>query len=547
MSARKANSPFVEEARRKPDRVWVFDTTLRDGEQSPGASLTNREKLEIALALEAMGVDVIEAGFPITSDDDFEAVRMVAAKCRGLRVAGLARCVEKDIARAAAAVEHAAMPRVHVFLATSAIHMKYKLKKAKSQIAKLAIEGVRCARKSVEEVEFSPEDAARTDDAFLAEVVEAVIDAGASVVNIPDTVGYTVPERFREQIAYLREKVSNIDEAVVSVHCHNDLGLAVANTLAAVGAGARQVEVTMNGLGERAGNAALEEVVMAFRTRRDFFGVSTGIDSRKLVPLSRLVSRLTGMAVQRNKAVVGENAFAHEAGIHVHGMLAHRETYEIMRPEDVGYGESRIVIGKHTGHHAVEARVKALGYHLAQEQLERVKAAVKSLADRKKSVFDADIEAIVRDEVGHVEEAFTLKRFQVMTGSGLVPVATVTLEAGGVEKMDASCEGDGPVDAIMTAIDRITGIPGRLVDYRIDALTGGREAMGEVRVTVRFDGEDIPGRGASPDVLEASALAYLQAVNRAVSADRQAVAHRGLGKPRGRACLRAATHGQAGK
>ena len=512
----KTKSKFVEQARRDPDRVWVFDTTLRDGEQSPGASLTTREKVEIARALEAMGVDIIEAGFPIASEDDFEAVRSVAAECRKCRVAGLARCVEADIRRAAEAVKKAAMPRIHVFLATSAIHMKYKLKKAKSEIVRLAVEGVRRARTFCDEIEFSPEDAARTENAFLAEVVEAAIDAGASVVNIPDTVGYTVPERFTEQLHYLSEHVANLKDAVISVHCHNDLGLAVANTLAAVGAGARQVEVTMNGLGERAGNAALEEVVMSLKTRRDYFGVETKIDTRRLVPLSRLVSRLTGLHVQRNKAVVGENAFAHEAGIHVHGMLAHRKTYEIMRPEDVGFAETKIVIGKHTGRHAVEARVKALGYHVTRQQLERVKAAVKALADRKKTVFDADLEAILRDEVGHVEETFSLERFQVMTGKLMTPVATVTIRDSEGEHTDASA-GDGPVDAMFTAIDRITGTKGRLLEYRIEAITGGREAMGEVNVTVDMDGREYTGRNASPDVLEASAMAYLQAVNRAVA------------------------------
>ncbi len=521
MSERKANSAFVEEARKEPDRVWIFDTTLRDGEQSPGASLTNREKLEIALALEEMGVDIIEAGFPITSEDDFEAVRTISETCTKARIAALARCVEADIDRAAEAVKDAAKPRIHVFLATSKIHMEHKLRKAESEIMRLAVEGVKRARSFVEDVEFSPEDAARTENRFLAEVVEAVIAEGASVVNIPDTVGYTVPERFREQLTYLRENVPNIGRAVISIHCHDDLGLAVANTLAAVEAGARQAEVTMNGLGERAGNASLEEVVMILKTRKDLFGLRTAIDTTRLVPVSRLVARLTGMAVQRNKAIVGENAFAHEAGIHVHGVLAHRETYEIMRPEDVGAGESKIIIGKHTGRHGVEDRVKALGYHLSPEQIERVKTAVKTLADRKKTVYDADLEAIVSDEVGAVEPAFVLRGFQVMTGKGLVPVATVTLEvegeSGPEEKTAVSIEGDGPVDAIMTAIDRITGVPGRLIEYRIDALTGGREAMGEVHVTVEMEGKSISARGASPDVLEASALAYLQAVNRAVA------------------------------
>jgi len=529
MSPHKFHSPFVREAAKNPDRIWIFDTTLRDGEQSPGASLTTREKVEIARVLEAMGVDIIEAGFPITSEDDFEAVKNVSRVCRKARIAGLARCVEKDIRAAAEALKGAAHPRIHVFLATSAIHRKHKLKKAKSEIVRLAVDGVKTARRFCTEVEFSPEDAARTENAFLAEVVEAVIAAGASVVNIPDTVGYTVPERFAEQIHYLRENVSNINDAVISVHCHNDLGLAVANSVSAVEAGARQVECTINGLGERAGNAALEEIVMILATRGEHFGVKTGIDTRRLVPASRLVSKLTGLVVQRNKAIVGENAFAHEAGIHVHGMLSHRETYEIMRPEDVGYGETKIVIGKHTGHHAIEARLKQLGHKLSKTELERVRGAVKRLADRKKTVFDADLEAILRDEVAEVDEVYSLERFQVMTGRELIPTATVTLgvhapgDKGGkgarapVEMKTGASAGDGPVSAIFSAVDQVTGQKGSLREYRIEAVTGGREAMGEVHITVRFGDRDVAGRGASPDVLEASALAYLQATNRVVA------------------------------
>lgn len=513
--ARIAVPEFVREACREPNRVWVFDTTLRDGEQSPGASLTTPEKVEIARSLEALGVDIVEAGFPISSPDDFQAVRAVAAECKKARVAALARCVEADIRRAAEAVKKAARPRLHVFLATSAIHRKYKLKKAKSEIVRLAAEGVRFARRFCEEVEFSPEDAARTEDDFLAEVVAAAIEAGAGIVNIPDTVGYAVPERLAAQIRYLKEHVPEIERAVISVHCHDDLGLAVANTLAAVSAGARQVEVTVNGLGERAGNAALEEVVMALRTRRDHFGVVTGIDTKKLVPTSKLVSKLTGMVVQRNKAVVGENAFAHEAGIHVHGVLCNRQTYEIMRPEDVGYGRTRIVLGKHTGRHAIEARVEALGWRLSPKKLAHVCEEVKRLADRKKSVYDADLEAILRGEFGEVQETWKLEAFEVMTGKGLTPMAMVALRGKTGVRTDASA-GNGPISAMFTAIDRVTGLPGRLVDYRVEAVTSGREAMGEVHVVVRFDGLEFAGRGASPDILEASALAYLQAVNRAL-------------------------------
>ena len=496
-------------------KVIIFDTTLRDGEQSPGASLNTPEKLEIARALARMKVDVIEAGFPITSDDDFNAVRLISEKVRGPTIAALARCVEADIVRAAAAVAPAKKKRIHVFLATSPIHRRFKFEKAKGEIFKLAVKGVRRAKSLVDDVEFSPEDASRTEHDFLAEVVEAAIDAGATTINIPDTVGYAIPQAFAETISFLRETVPNVSRAVISVHCHDDLGLAVANSLAAVRAGARQVECTINGLGERAGNAALEEVVMALRTRSDFFdGFKTRIETRHICPTSRLVSRLTGMTVQRNKAIVGDNAFAHEAGIHVHGVLKERSTYEIMRPEDVGLKESRIVIGKHTGRHAVESRIRSFGYALKKDQLEEVKSRVKALADRKKSIYDADLEAILRDYVGGVTGGFELVSFHVSSGSGITPVATVTLRRKKGSITDAAV-GDGPVDAVYNAIDRITKLPGKLLDYRLEAVTGGREALGEVAVSVKFGKEEVTGRGASTDIVEASIHAYLQAVNRA--------------------------------
>ena len=498
----------------------IFDTTLRDGEQSPGASLNTPEKLEIARALARMKVDVIEAGFPITSEDDYSAVRLIAQKVRGPTIAGLARCVEADIVRAAEAVRPAKKRRIHVFLATSPIHRRFKFEKAKDEILKLAVKGVERAREFVDDVEFSPEDASRTEHDFLAEVVEAAIDAGATTVNIPDTVGYAIPRAFAETIAFLRESVPNISRAVISVHCHNDLGLAVANSLSAVKAGATQVECTINGLGERAGNAALEEVVMALKTRSDYYGgLTTRVDTRRIYPTSRLVSRLTGIAVQRNKAIVGENAFAHEAGIHVHGVLKERSTYEIMRPEDVGVKESRIVIGKHTGRHAVESRIRSLGYELKKEELEEVKSRVKALADRKKSVYDADLEAILRDYAGGggggVRGGFELVSFHVSSGSGITPMATVTLRRKKEGVTDAAV-GDGPVDAVYNAIDRITKMPGKLLDYRLEAVTGGREALGEVTVSVGFGKTDVTGRGTSTDIVEASIHAYLQAVNRAL-------------------------------
>ena len=499
-------------------RIIIFDTTLRDGEQSPGASLNMGEKLEVARALDALGVDVIEAGFPITSPGDFEAVSLVSKEVKKASVAGLARCVDKDITAAGEAVRKAARPRVHVFLATSAIHRKYKLRKAKSEIVRLAIEGVKFARKYVDDVEFSPEDASRTEPEFLREVVEAVIDAGAGTVNIPDTVGYAIPDQFGRLIGYLTEEVSNISDAVISVHCHNDLGLATANSLAAVANGAGQVECTVNGIGERAGNAALEEIVMAITTRRDLFDCRTGVNTRLIYPTSRLVSHLTGLAVQRNKAVVGENAFAHESGIHQDGMLKERTTYEIMRPEDVGVPESRLVLGKHSGRHALRERVRAMGHSLSDEALDKVYERFKVLADKKKEVFDADVQALIEEEMVEVPQLFELESFHVSSGKTTTPTAMVRLMTqGGRLVEDAAC-GDGPVHAVYRTIDRITGLPGKLVDYNIRAVTGGKDAMGEVVLTAEFQSGKFSGKASSTDIIEASAQAYLTAVNRAAAA-----------------------------
>lgn len=496
------------------DKVIIFDTTLRDGEQSPGASLNTAEKAEIARALAAMRVDVIEAGFPIASPGDFEAVSRVAAEVKGVTVAGLARALEKDILCAHEALKKAERPRLHVFLATSKIHMEHKLKKAKEEILRLAVEGTRLARNLVDDVEFSPEDASRTEPDFLCQVVEAVIDAGATTVNIPDTVGYAVPEQFGALIATLRNRVPNIDKAVISVHCHNDLGLAVANSLAAVKAGARQVECTINGLGERAGNAALEEIVMNLRTRRDYYGVETGIVTQRLVPTSKLVASLTGIFVQRNKAIVGLNAFAHEAGIHQHGVLAHSACYEIMRPEDVGLQKSDIVIGKHSGHHAIGERARELGYELSEEQLAHVVAEVKALADKKKQIYDDDLRTIIEGVAAEDKGLFRLVRFQVASGSTTIPTATVVLQRGDEEPVQDAATGDGPVDAIYRSIDRITGISGRLLDYQIRAVTGGKEALGEASLLFESQGLRVSGRAASTDILEASALAYVAAINK---------------------------------
>jgi len=500
----------------KPDRnrVIIFDTTLRDGEQSPGASLNHREKLEIAHQLALLGVDVIEAGFPIASPGDFAAVKAVAEAVRGPAIAGLARCVKKDIERCAEAVAPARRPRIHVFLATSAIHRRYKLRKARHEILKLAEQHIRYARRFCRDVEFSPEDASRTEPDFLAEVVEAAIDAGAATVNIPDTVGYAVPSEFGDLIQGLFDTVPNIARAVINVHCHNDLGLAVANSLAAVQHGARGVECTINGLGERAGNAALEEVVMALRTRADLFaGLKTGIRTERLCKISRLVSRLTGMQVQRNKAIVGANAFAHEAGVHQDGILKRRQTYEIMRPEDVGMAGTELVLGKHSGRHAFTHQLGRMGIGLKADEVERAYLRFTELADKKKHVYDDDLLMIVREEMGEPAPAFAMDYLHVSAGTGTVPTATVRLRKGGRVTQDAAC-GDGPVDAALKTIDRLTGIPGKLLDFSLQAVSVGQDAMGEVTLRVAFRDDTVSAKAASTDIVEAGAKAYLSCVNR---------------------------------
>jgi 2-isopropylmalate synthase len=500
--------------------IRIFDTTLRDGEQSPGASLNMSEKLEIARQLELLNVDIIEAGFPISSPDDFEAVRSIAGIIKNCSVAGLARCTEKDIVRAAEAVKDAVKPRIHVFCATSAIHRQYKLKRAMEEIIKLSVEGVKLAKSFCQDVEFSPEDASRTELPFLTEVVQAVIEAGATTVNIPDTVGYSTPVHFTNIIRHLRENVKNINEAVISVHCHNDLGLAVANSLAAVEAGARQVECTVNGLGERAGNASLEEVVMAIRTRADVFKCRTRINTKRIYPTSRMVATMTGIHVQRNKAIVGDNAFAHESGIHQHGMLANRSTYEIMNPEDVGIPESKLVLGKHSGRHALRDRLLQLGHDLDDARLDRVFDQFKALADRKKEVFDEDLETLVGQvaEEGQAARVWELVALQTTAGTGVVPTATVRLRntQSGNELTDAAT-GDGPIDAAFTCMMRITGIEAVLREYDLRAVTGGRDAQGEVHLELVSSGQTYRGRGRSTDIIEASALAFLAALNRAIA------------------------------
>ena len=520
-------------AGKSAQRVYVFDTTLRDGEQSPGASMNLTEKLEVARALELLGVDIIEAGFPITSADDFEAVRAISREVRRPVVCGLARCVAKDIDRAAEAVRDARHPRLHVFLATSKIHREFKLRKARGEILRLAVDGVRRAKAATPAVEFSPEDAARTEPEFLGGVVEAVIDAGATTVNIPDTVGWSTPDRFRWLIEYLFENVPNIHKTVISIHCHDDLGMAVANTLAAVQAGARQVEVTINGLGERAGNAALEEVVMALNTRPDAYGECwTHIKTPLLHSTSRLVERVTGMVVARNKAVVGENAFAHESGVHADGMLKERTTYEIMEPKAVGLARSKLVLGKHSGRHQFKQRLKEMGFRLTDDEVTRLFfGPFKELADRKKEVFSEDIAALVESEVAAGPETWRLCRLTVATATGGMPTATVELEnlANHAQVRDAAT-GDGPVDAIFKALERMTGVQLTLTDYHIRAVTQGTEAQGEARVEARHGDRTVSARGVSTDVLEASARAYLSAINRVLAMKKGARARKGAGK-----------------
>ncbi len=496
------------------NRVVIFDTTLRDGEQCPGASMGLREKLEVARQLARLKVDIIEAGFPIASPGDFAAVHAVAEQVKGPIIAGLARCLEQDIVRAAEAVAPAgARGRIHVFLATSAIHRQFKLRKAKEEIVKQAVAGVQMAKQYVDDVQFSPEDASRTEPEFLADVCRAVIDAGATTINIPDTVGYAVPEQFGALIAYLHEHVEGIDRVTVHVHCHNDLGLAVANSLAAVNNGARGIECTINGLGERAGNCSLEEVVMALRTRHDCYGIQTGVKTEEIFRTSRLVSQLTGMLVQRNKAIVGANAFAHESGIHQDGMLKNRTTYEIMQPEDVGISGTELVLGKHSGRHAFANHLHKLGFRLSDTELAQAFDAFIDLADKKKTIYDDDLVAIVQQQMAEPPPIYTLKYLHVSTGSDTIPTATVKLQQNELITQDAAC-GDGPVDAALKTIDRICGLQGRLEDFSLQAITKGKDALGEVSVRVAFDDRIINGKASSTDIVEAAAKAYLNCVNR---------------------------------
>ena len=505
------------------NKLIIFDTTLRDGEQSPGASMTKEEKVRIAKMLERMRVDVIEAGFPIASPGDFEAVRAVARAVKDSVVCGLARAADVDIDRAGEALKEAAAGRVHTFIATSPIHMQMKLRMEPDQVIERAVEAVRRARRWTDDVEFSAEDAGRSELDFLCRIVEAVINAGARTINIPDTVGYNVPDQFAHTIRSLIERVPNADKAIFSIHCHNDLGLAVANSLAAVLAGARQVECTINGLGERAGNASLEEIVMTVRTRHDVFQLETGIDTTQIVPASRLVANITGFPVQPNKAIVGANAFAHESGIHQDGVLKHRETYEIMRAEDVGWSANRMVMGKHSGRNAFRTRLEELGVNFAtEEELNAAFARFKELADKKHEIYDEDLQALVTDAYLTAEnERVKLLYLRVCSETGETPRAQVILSVDGEERK-ATAEGGGPVDAAFKAIESILQTGTDLLLYSVNNITSGTDAQGEVTVRVSKQGRILNGQGADTDIVIASAKAYVNVLNKVLQPSERA-------------------------
>lgn len=503
-------------------KIVIFDTTLRDGEQSPGAALNVKEKLEIARQLARLKVDVIEAGFPISSPEDFEAVRLISEEIEGPIICGLSRAVAADIDECGKALAKARRSRIHTGIGISDIHIagKFRDKKygktiaeKKAKILQMSVEAVKRARDYTDDVEFYAEDAGRADRTYLFEVIQAVIEAGATVINIPDTTGYTVPEQFGALIRDIRTSVPNIHQATISVHCHDDLGIAVANALSSVKNGAQQIECTINGVGERAGNTSLEEVVMALKVRRDFFDADTDIVTQELYPTSRLVSRLMGFPVPPNKAIVGANAFAHSSGIHQDGVLKERTTYEIMRPEDVGIHESKIILSPRSGRHALRHRLSELGHDLSDEQLNKAYERFLEVADKKKEVFDEDLVAIVEDELSASPEVFSLEYIQITSGTRLAPTATVGLRKD-VQVIEEAAHGDGPVDAAYKAIDRITGAKAELVDYNLRAVTGGKDAIGEVTVRIKSDGRTVVGRGASTDIIEASAKAYLNAINK---------------------------------
>jgi len=497
------------------DKIYIFDTTLRDGEQSPGASMNMQEKYRLAQQLIKLGVDVIEAGFPVASKGDFDCVKNIADNLKGVQIAGLARCNRKDIETAWQALKNAENPRIHTFLATSDIHMKHKLRMSRDEVLARAVESVKLAAGFTPNVEFSAEDASRSELDFVCQVFEAVIQAGATTLNFPDTTGYALPDEFADKIRYLMANIPSIHKAVLSVHCHNDLGLAVANSLAAIRAGARQVECTINGLGERAGNTAMEELVMALRTRADLVDVHTDVVTEHIDPTSRLVSTITGMVVQPNKAIVGANAFAHESGIHQDGVLKERTTYEIMNPDDIGLSKGNIVLGKHSGRHALRDRITSLGYSLGDEEVERVFERFKQLADVKKEMFDEDLESILMDEVLRIPEAYRLLSLGVMSGSKTLPTAAVRLVVDNEERQ-GSAIGIGPIDATFRAIAQLTGTTSKLLYFAVSSITGGTDAQGEVMVRIEDGGKVVMGQGADPDIITAAAKAYLNGLNRLV-------------------------------
>lgn len=495
------------------ERVFIFDTTLRDGEQSPGNTMNTQEKLRVARQLELLGVDIIEAGFPIASDGDFDAVRQIADTIKNSEIAGLARANDDDIDRAWGAIKGARKPRIHTFISTSDIHLKHQFRKNKDEILKIAVNAVKRAKKYTANVEFSAMDATRSDWDYLCKVFAEVIAAGAVTINVPDTVGYTVPEEFGRLIRYIKENVPNISEAIISVHCHNDLGLAVANSIAAIQNGARQVECTINGIGERAGNASLEEIAMILRTRKDIFPADTRIVSEKIYPTSRLITAITGVSVQPNKAIVGANAFAHESGIHQDGLLKAKLTYEIMTPESVGISKSSLVLGKHSGRHAFRERIEGLGYTLDDKELNLTFKRFKTLSDMKKHVYDEDIEMIIMDEIYKIPEKYKLVYLNVSCGNMAIPTATVKLEADGNVYQEVGV-GDGPVDATFKIIKKIAKTNSKLVKFSVNSITKDMDAQGEVFVKVEEKGLIAIGKGADTDIIVASAKAYINALNR---------------------------------